>query len=209
MDLGWFFSFVVVGLNTTVLACHAILNNLFVYSPIGEERRAAGLLQESDDLIQPWESKLYYYHNNVFFSAARIDVVHSAESSPFYTSSDDDVLTRPMAVKETELMRLMTSAGNDAQSPLKIWNIMMSGHISDCSSTTNDSPSADESSDEASSATSDAVSPTGDGQSVALTWHDLVSPYVFLVFYSNICIAVLCKLRVQTAFIMGFNRCHQ
>ena len=85
-----------------------------------------------------------------------------------------------MAEKEAELMRLMNSAGNDAQPPLQIWNIMMSGHISDCSSTTKDSPSADESSDEASSATSNTVSFTGDGQSVALTWHDMVSPYVFL-----------------------------
>ena len=156
----------------------AVLNKLFVYSPIGEERRAAGLLQESDDLIQPWESKLYYYHNNVFFSAARIDVIHSAESSPFSTSFDDDILTRAMAEKEAELMRLMISDGNDAQPPLQIWNIMTPDHISDCSSTTKDSTSADESSDEASSATSDTFSSTGDGQSVALTSHDLVSPYV-------------------------------
>ena len=192
------------------------MNNLFVYSPIGEERRAAGLLQESDDLIQPWESKLYYYHNNVFFSAARIDVIHSAESSPFYTSSDDDVLTRPMAVKEAELTRMMTSHSNDAQSPLQIWNIMMSDHISDCSSTTKDSPlSADESSDEASSATSDAVSPTGDGQSVALTWHDMVSLYIFLSVlqqYLHCFIMYICHMLtsinvdVQTAFIMAFDR---
>ena len=149
---------------------------LFVYRPIGAERRVARLIRETATLIQEAESLLRDCSNDLFFSAATIDVVRmcSAKSSPLNASTgfkdeDDslDVLAGPIAVLEAELLRLMHShndvtavaSGSAVQPPLK---------NADNETTMTDPPSAegsDEGSVEASSTCSATTSSAGDSQS--------------------------------------------
>ena len=100
---------------------------MFVYSPIGAERRVARLIKESATLIEQAESLLYDCNNDVF-SASMSDVVHRAGSAPLKTSgcfedndsAGNDALAGLIAQKAAELMK-MTNLGSDvtaAQAPL-------------------------------------------------------------------------------------------
>ena len=86
---------------------------MFVYSPIGAERRVARLIKESATLIEQAESLLYDCDNDVF-SASMSHVVHSAGSAPLKTSgcfqdndsAGNDALAGLIAQKEAELMKI-------------------------------------------------------------------------------------------------------
>ena len=156
---------------------------MFVYSPIGAERRVARLIKESATLIEQAESLLYDCDNDVF-SASMSDVVHSAGSAPLKTSgcfedndsAGDDAFSGLIAQKAAELMKLMSieSDVTAAQPPL-----------SSSDNATTNPPSAD-----TASCASDRRSVAGHPETPS---EDAVSSSAFCaVFSRQICAEVPC-----------------